>query len=115
MVLVGVQPVLMHVPPTSRRSISAVFFPAAARAPPGDCPLTRSDDDCVKAFPCTHGAILCDLLEAGYDQKAATDRDHVFDQSRDKIGDECALMQPPAIGEAGKGAGHPPDSTHDSA
>src|SRR5271155_2526602 len=33
MVLVGVQPRLIQVPPSSRRSISAVFFPAATSAP----------------------------------------------------------------------------------
>src|ERR1700689_4046222 len=38
MVLVGVQPRLIQVPPTSWRSISAVFFPAATSAPASGLP-----------------------------------------------------------------------------
>src|ERR1700761_6486215 len=103
MVLVGVQPVLIQVPPAYLRSIIAVFFPAAVRTsarglPPWPEPMMMASKSPVLLA----SALMCDLrvkhyddstaqggprfLQVGDQQKAATDRDQVFDQGQQHIG-----------------------------
>src|ERR1700730_12879803 len=91
MVLVGVQPVLMQVPPTSARSITAVRLPLFERAtarglPPWPEPM-------MIASKCVDSGMSL-LLRRGEtaslyvrdDEEGAADCDDVFDQSYGEVG-----------------------------
>src|ERR1700760_2696526 len=132
MVFVGVQPVLIQVPPASLRSTIAVFFPAPTRTsakgfPPCPEPMMIAS----KLSVVLTSALMGDHLQSsktlgcrgvdtgpqysqmGDEQETAAHRDQVLDQSQHEIGDGQA--EPAAIGKPGERAGDAAKSSQDGA
>src|ERR1035438_1332444 len=103
MVLVGVQPRLIQVPPTSWRSIIAVAFPAAISAsasglPPCPEPMMMASKFSVviasaltlqpppgKTFGCRQAGDGTMPLQVGNHQETATDRHQILEQGEQQI------------------------------